>query len=374
VGHTLGLNHNWAATTYGWGSVMDYLAANVQLRDGRLDLSDAYPKDVGSYDRLMIEWGYTPGLDRAALDRIVRDAYARGVVFPLESDPRWAEYDWGPDPVEWLSTTQAVRRVILERFGVEQLRPGTPVHDLTVRFSLAYLYHRFGIQAAQQYVGGQLQTNALAGDGQTPTAPVPAAQQQKALDLLLAALEPEGLDVPDRARAVLVPEPSATRRTRERFASEAGDVFSPLSAARSLANLIVRPLLEPQRAARLTLATGPGAPTLDGLLRRLLSATWGAAPDAKAGHAALRRVAQRAVLDALLDLASHPDAAPEVRALALARLVRLRSEVRLRKGADAESDAHLRLAERDIGEFLDHPDTRKARRAPLSAPPGRPIG
>ena len=132
--------------------------------------------DVGSYDRLMIEWGYTPGADRTGLDRIVRDAYARGVVYPLESDARWAEYDWGPDPVEWLSTTQAVRRVILERFGPEQLRPGRPVHDLTVRFSLAYLYHRFGIQAAQQHVGGQLQTNALAGDGQTPTAPVPAAR------------------------------------------------------------------------------------------------------------------------------------------------------------------------------------------------------
>jgi hypothetical protein len=276
--------------------------------------------------------------------------------------------------VEWLRTTQAVRQVILERFGPEQLRTGLPVHDLTVRFSLAYLYHRFGIQAAQQHVGGQLQTNALSGDGQVPTAPIPAARQQRALELLLAALAPENLDVPERARAVLVPEPSATRPTRERFASEAGAVFSPLSAARSLANLIVRPLLEPQRAARLTLASGPGALTLDGLLRRLIAETWGAAPDPLASRATLRRVAQRAVLDALLDLASHAEACPEVRALALARLVRLRSDLRLRKGAGAEGDAHLRLAERDITEFLDHPEARKGRRAPLPAPPGRPIG
>ena len=61
VGHTIGLMHNWAATTFGWGSVMDYLAPNIQLKDGRLDLSDAYPKDIGSYDRLMIEWGYSTG-------------------------------------------------------------------------------------------------------------------------------------------------------------------------------------------------------------------------------------------------------------------------------------------------------------------------
>ncbi|HKC84048.1 MAG TPA: DUF5117 domain-containing protein, partial [bacterium] len=48
VGHTIGLMHNWAATTFGWGSVMDYLAPNVQVKDGKLDLSDAYPKDIGS--------------------------------------------------------------------------------------------------------------------------------------------------------------------------------------------------------------------------------------------------------------------------------------------------------------------------------------
>ena len=110
VGHTLGLEHNWAATTFGWGSVMDYLAPNIQMKDGALDLSDAYPKDIGSYDRLAIQWGYTPETDAARLDAIVREGYAKGIVYPLEGDPRWAEYDWGPDPVRWLATTQAVRR------------------------------------------------------------------------------------------------------------------------------------------------------------------------------------------------------------------------------------------------------------------------
>jgi hypothetical protein len=374
VGHTLGLNHNWAATTFGWGSVMDYLAPNAQLRDGRIDLSDAYPKDIGSYDRLAIAWGYTPAADAATLERIVRGGYASGIVYPLEADARWAEYDWGADPVEWLDSAQAVRREILERFGVGQLRPGTPVHDLTERFSLAYLYHRFAIQAAQQYVGGWFLANALAGDGQTPAAAVPGERQERALALLLVALAPENLEVPERIRSALVAEPSATRPTRERFASDAGAVFSPLSAARALANLIVRPLLDPQRAARLTLASGPQALTLDGLLRRLIGATWGAAPDAAPSAATLRRIAQRAVLDALLDLAAQPDAAPEVRAQATARIAKLRADLRLRKGTDAESDAHVRLAERDLAEFLEQPELRKGRRQPQPAPPGRPIG
>jgi hypothetical protein len=109
--------HDWAATTFGWGSVMDYLAANVQEKDGQLDFSDAYPGDIGSYDRLMIRWGYSADGNPARLDAIVREGYARGIVYPLESDPRWAEYDWGADPVQWLATTQQVRRVILDRFG-----------------------------------------------------------------------------------------------------------------------------------------------------------------------------------------------------------------------------------------------------------------
>jgi hypothetical protein len=376
VGHTLGLMHNFAATTFGWGSVMDYLAPNVQLRpNGTLDLSNAYPTDVGSYDRLMIRWGYTPSADPTALDRIVREGYARGDVYPLESDPRWAEYDWGPDPVAWLRTTQAVRRVILDRFGVDQLSPGEPVYDLQVRFSLAYLHHRFGIQAAQQHVGGQYQTNALRGDGQVPVASVPAARQREALELLAEALRPENLDVPDRVLESLVAPPSGTAQSREEFVSEAGATFSLLTAARALAGLVVRPVLEPERAARLTLAAaGEGGVTLDTVLRRLEKATWGAPAESTPRRAALQRVAQRVVLDAMMDLAVQPGATPEVRAAVTARLVALRAGLKGQVPVAPVAQAHVLLASRDLGEFLDRPEVRRARAAPAPAPPGRPIG
>jgi hypothetical protein len=373
VGHTLGLNHNFAATTFGWGSVLDYLGAHIELKNGQLDFSDAYPTDVGSYDRLMIQWGYTPGEDAKILDGIVADGYAQGNLFPLESDPRWAEYDWGPDPVAWLRTTQEVRRVILERFGPGQLKPGAPLYELQQRFSLAYLYHRFGLQAAQQHVGGFYQTNAVAGDSQVPRAPVPAAKQKEALELLLVALEPANLDIPDRIVAALVAEPSSTNPTRELFPSEAGPVFSPLTAARSLATLIVSPLLAPERAARLTLASGPDALTLAGLERRLVSATWGAPADASPRLAGLRRVAQRVVLDRLMDLAAQPTASVEARSATLATLERLRNSLKLLRGATPDAEAHLRLAERDLREFLDEPEARKVEPA-TPVPPGRPIG
>jgi len=374
VGHTLGLMHDWAATTFGWGSVMDYLAPHVEVKDGRLDFSDAYPGDIGSYDRLMIRWGYSADGSPAALDAIVRQGYAQGNVYPLESDPRWAEYDWGKDPVSWLETTLRVRRVILDRFGAGQLAPGEPVYDLQQRFSLAYLYHRFAIRAAQQFVGGQFQTNALAGDGQKPVAWVGAEQQKRALRLLAEALRPENLDVPDRVVAALPAAPQGEYPTREQFPSEAGDTFSSLTAARTLAGLIVAPLLDRERAARLTLDREPGSPTFDGVLHDLVAATWGGGPDASPRMAGLRRVSQRVVLDRMMDLAADDRASPEVRADAIAALSDLRARLATGGSGDSAGRAHRLLARRDLAEFLDRPETRSARRPAPEPPPGRPIG
>jgi hypothetical protein len=353
---------------------MDYLAPNIQLRDGRLDLGDAYPHDIGSYDRLAIRWGYTAGDGPEALEAIVREGYARGIFLPLESDPRWAEYDWGPDPVGWLRTTMAVRRVILERFGTGQLRPGEPVADLQTRFSLAYLYHRFAIQAAEQFVGGQYQANAVAGDDQPPTAWVSAAKQKEAFDLLLEALEPARLDIPESILKVLVAAPTDRASTRERFPSDAGATFSRLTAARSLAALIVRPLLDPQRDARLALGRPDGARTLDGLLAALVARTWDEPAPRDGRLKPLARVAQREVLDGLLDLASSPSLAPEVRGAATSQLIQLRRKIHARYSHDPEEEAHLRLAEHDLVDFFDHPEARRPRPPSAAAPPGRPIG
>ena len=373
VGHTLGLMHNWAATTFGWGSVMDYLAPNIQIKDGHLDLSDAYPEDIGAYDRLVITWGYTERTPS-------RSTESSGTATQEASSIRWTETPDGPSTTGGKTPCIGSRRPRRSgassstASGPEQLATGDWVYSLQERFNLAYLYHRFAIRTAQQYIGGQFQTNAVAGDGQKPVQDVSVAVQKEALDLLLTALEPENLDVPKRILAALVPPPSGTRRSQEQFASEGGDVFDLLTAARVLAGLIVRPLLDPQRAARLTLASGPDAVTLDRMIARLVSATWGAPADRTPRRGELRRVAQRVVLDSLLELAARPETTPEARAAVFGRLTRLRAELKLRHSADPAQDAHIRLAERDLTEFLDEPETRKMRPSRPPVPPGRPIG
>jgi hypothetical protein len=371
VGHTLGLEHNMAATTFGWGSVMDYLGPHIEAPGGKLDLSDAYPGDIGPYDRFVIRWGYTPGLDRADLNLMVRAALAVGVVYPHDSDARWSEYDWGSDAVAWLRTSLEARRIMLSRFGAGQLKNGEPLYELEKRFSLAYLYHRFALQAATRLIGGEYVANALAGDGQTPRAAVPADRQRAALDQVLACLEPGALAIPDAILPALVPPPNGTDRSREQFTSEAGDVFSPLAAERVAAALVVEPLLDPARAARLTLAA-PGALSLDETIARLVAATWDAAPDKTRDAARARRIAQSAALDGLMRLASSDAASPEARAAAWDALGALSKRLHGRKSADAEAAAHVQLALRQLDEFLSKPSA-PPRSAP-SAPPGRPIG
>ncbi|HWF89040.1 MAG TPA: DUF5117 domain-containing protein, partial [Pyrinomonadaceae bacterium] len=85
VGHTLGLQHNYAASPVGRSSVMDYPAPFAKLGpDGVPDLSDAYAKGIGEWDKVAIAYGYqdfAPGTDEhAALDRTLSDAFTRGLM------------------------------------------------------------------------------------------------------------------------------------------------------------------------------------------------------------------------------------------------------------------------------------------------------
>ncbi len=91
VGHTLGFPHNYLASTYGGrASVMDYPAPMVQIRDGKLDFSDAYAVGIGEYDKLAIRWLYSdfpPGTNEAeALDAIVQSGLRSEMRFMDHTD------------------------------------------------------------------------------------------------------------------------------------------------------------------------------------------------------------------------------------------------------------------------------------------------
>jgi hypothetical protein len=378
VGHTLGLEHDMAATTFGWGSVMDYLGPHLVAKgDSSIDASDVYPRDIGSYDRFAIDWGYRANTTAEQREATIRASQAKGIVYPLMSDARWNEYDCTDDAAAWLANTRAVRRILLKRFGVGQLKPGEPLYTLQERFSLAYLHHRFALLAALHQIGGEHLANALAADGQLPREAVSAAQQAKALEQVLACLAPAELDVPASIEAVLLPPPTGVDPTREAFATSLdGGGFDRQSAARTLAAMIAAPLLETPRAEALAQASG-GAPKLADVVRALVHATWESPAPADARLAPLRRVAQDAALDAMLRLARDADASLEARApvsMALQGLAdALTEQLKAAKALDPAEAAHMRMARWQINSFITA-DAGAPRGTTPPPPPGRPVG
>lgn len=374
LGHVFGFGHNFASSVNDRASVMEYPTPRVKVRpDGSLDLSEAFMTGVGAYDVFMTRYAYTefpPDQEEAGLERIIREMRQAGILYPPTTDPRWTWYDDRATPTEYLRETMAARRIMLARYGTGILRTGEPIGALRdLRLWMVYLHHRWAIEAGVGYVGGLFHNIAVKGEDLPPTETIPAALQREVLGLLMEAIEPANLAIPDRLLAQLTPHPGANL---EDLANDY--LFDHLRAARILAALVLGDLFQPARAARLVALADrdPATLSLPEVIRAVFDRTWSAPRDADARHRALRRVTQRVALDALMALGGHRDTTPEVRAVVLDRLVRLEAD--LRAGPDDDDPltaAHRRQAARDIAWYLENP----AERAPASVGPawgGRP--
>ena len=390
VGHTLGLAHNYIASTYERGSVMDYPPPRVRLdANGRIDLSHSYAVGPGAYDIWAIHWGYgafPPGSEADSLRAVVRDGLAKGYLYLSDadarpeygSDPRVSLWDDAATPLQFLETQTAVRRVAIGHFGERNIRPGEPIALLQERFVPVYFMHRFALNATSKAIGGMEYSNAVSGDEQQATRPVAYQQQMAALRLMLAALRPDELAIPDTVLTLMAPGATSVTPAVELFGSRTRPVFDELSAAQTLAQMVVDMVLQPDRAARLvefaTRGNGPHL-TLGGAIDALVGATWGAAMPPSAKLAALQRVTQRVVANKLLMLAADSGAAPEVRAMAELKISDLRARARS-KGAAARTDderAHWLAIGNDFTRWIDKHELPKFSPA-LVAPPGDPFG
>jgi hypothetical protein len=380
IGHTLGLAHNFIAATQDRASVMDYPYALIRLdAEGRLDISEAYRRSPGLHDTLAIRYAYTwyptPEAEAAGLRDILLDAGARGLRFVADahvggagSIPGASQWVEGEDMIAAVGRTTAVRRVLLRHFDARAAHRGEPLAVLNRRFAHVYLHHRYALAGATKYIGGMDFTYALAGDGSMPTRIVPPDEQRRALALLLEALQPDALRVPDAVVSLIPPVPFGFDDDLTLVRSPAGTAFDPLALAHSLAQEIVDGLLHPERAARLAVfhARDASALSLDELMTALTNSAW-SAPSAGASDAmdeALRRVVQRAVADGLLDLAGSREATPAVRAAAEHHLERLRSQHDDDDTASAEQRSHRASVRRDIERYLAGEDDPAARPRP----------
>jgi hypothetical protein len=387
VGHTLGLAHNYIASTYERGSVMDYPPPRVRMKDGKIDISAAYDIGPGAYDLFSIHWGYgifPAGTEQDSLAAIVRDGLNKGMLFLSDadarpdyaSDPRTNLWDDAATADEFLSHQMDVRRAAMSNFGLRNIRVGEPVSLLQERFVPVYLMHRFAINSLSKTIGGMEYSNAVRGDGLLATKPIGGAQQRRALSELIEAMSPAELAIPDTVITLLGPRPFSYNPYVELFSARTRPAFDELGAARTLAQMIVDAVLQRERAARLVqFATRGDAPLTLGETIDRLTANWSTAPGNDSRKtAALRRVAQRAVADRLLLLAADKEAAPEVRALVELKMDALRKRARSlsSSGTDMER-AHWTAIAADFTRWIERQELPSPTQA-LRAPPGDPFG
>lgn len=372
VGHVLGLEHNFVASTFGRGSVMDYYAPRVKIRtDGTADLSDAYMQGVGKYDEFAIEWGYStvPGgsrpVEHQRLNVIVEKWNRQGIFWGNYQDPRWNAYDDGSDPVTWLRTVLPVRDALMKLYTPSILRNGEPWSDFASRYALIYLFHRYGLGAAVNVVGAAKVPPAIVGDGNKPFEVWPPDQQRQALKLLLQALHPQELRISPSIWSALVPAENTRGDDPERFKSPSGYVFSPQAGGRAVSEIVIGGLLEPQRIERLIAihtedANAPGA---DEVIRTMVSSIFTPANSADP----LGQVVQNELADRLMSLAAHDGASPETRAIAITGILQVQKAV-----SDEANPTGERLRNQ-IERFLRDPKNNTPRITPSGAPEGPPV-
>jgi hypothetical protein len=394
VGHTLGFAHNFAASTYGRGSVMDYPAPMIEIKGGKLDFSNAYATGIGSYDKFAVRYAYTQfaaGINEdAELEKILREGAANGMLFISDSDTRPASaahplanlWDNGNDPIAMLRHEMLVRRIGLNQFGLQNIPTGAPLSELENKFLPLYLHHRYQLKAAVKSLGGVYYTYAVRTESAANPVPVreivPSGRQREALGAVLDTIKPEELVISDNILKLIPPTAYGYYSNRsELFPKRTNPIFDPIGAAEIAADLAITGLLEPNRAARLIVfyAQNKNNPHFREVVDALIKATWKMPAPQNEYQAAVERAVQSLTVTRLMDLAANSNAQPQVRATATEALRTMQTSLKRSVAATSpETAAHYRATIDDIERFLTRPDASRKQTAPLPNPPGDPIG
>ena len=390
IGHTLGLSHNYIASAQrdaGDQSVMDYPHPRATLRpDGTVDLTDAYDRAIGEWDKVAIRYGYSDfpeGTDEGqALTDILLDAAAEGVTFMTDQDGRPAGsahpqvhlWDNGADVAAELDRMMDVRRAALDRFGEAAIPAGEAMATMEEVLVPLYLHHRYQAEATAKIVGGLYYTYALRGDGQQPRTWVPRSEQEEALDALMRTLDPRELTIPESVLEMLPPRPPGAGGSAELFRRWTGLVFDAVSPGVAAADATLSFLLQDERTARLVeqKALDPELPGFEDVLARIRGTLWDAGLAGDAYAREIQRGVQRAYVDRLMGLAREAGM-PQVRAMATFELEQIRAAQASATGDTAARAWSFAMAG-DIQRFLERPMEGGSLPGQPSMPPGSPIG
>ncbi|MBS0264067.1 MAG: zinc-dependent metalloprotease [Planctomycetes bacterium] len=210
VGHTLGLRHNFKASSWKTlaeiddvarsnaegtvASVMDYTPANIAPKGAKQGLY--YPQTIGPYDYWVIEYGYKPieGNEAAELKKIASRSAEPGHDYAtdedtrggIDSDPLVNRFDFSKDPLEFARRQtkssselwgKVVERAVGEGDGYQRARQA---------FGMLMSEYWRTLSFVSRFPGGIYVHRDHKGDpnGRVPFKPVEAAKQRDAMKLL----------------------------------------------------------------------------------------------------------------------------------------------------------------------------------------------
>lgn len=389
VGHTLGFSHNFAASSYGRDSVMDYPAPLVEIKNGKLDLTNAYAVGIGEFDKFSVKFAYSEfptGVNEAsALEKIITDGVAAGMLFIDDGDardvntahPLASVWDNGADAIATLRHEMEVRRIGLKNYGLSNLSVGQPLSSLEAKLLPLYLHHRYQLIAAAKSLGGLYFTYAV----KTATGPHPQkfreivapARQREALRAILDTIKIEELALPQSILDVIPPIATGfDGGATEYFNRRTDPAFDPLGAASIAADLAFDALFAPNRVERLIAfhAENPAHPDLKEVIDATVNAVWKSPAPQNGYHRAIQRTVQGQLVRRLMDLAGSESASSLARGEAAGALRGLLASLKL----SATTDIYRRTILEEIDRFLNRPDAVRQPPRRLATPAGDPIG
>ncbi len=261
VGHTIGLAHNFAASTKGRSSVMDYPHPTLSIKDGKVDFTDAYDTKIGDWDKVSIAYSYGEylGDEDASLSKLLDEAFKKGARFISDQDARpqgsahaYAHlWDNGSDVSEELENLLSIRRNSIANFSKDNIKSNQPYSVLEDVFVPLYFLHRYQTEGVIKMIGGLDYTYAIKDDGNTIVKRIPGKLERKALVSVIKTLSVEELAIPKKILDLFPPRAFNYGRTRESFKSKTGVAFDPFGAVETASAMTLGILLHPERVTRL---------------------------------------------------------------------------------------------------------------------------
>jgi hypothetical protein len=391
VGHTLGLRHNFkASSAYTLeqinsvehrgkpigGSVMDYTPTNIRFEAGTAQ-GDYAMHGIGPYDYWAIEYGYTFEND---LKPILARVGEPELQFATDEDtggpdPLARRYDYGKDPLNFAQDQMKLanhhRELVLEKF----VKDGDSWSKARRGYHITLSMQTRAISMMGNWIGGVHVYRDKKGDAgnRAPLQVVPVAQQRAAINFVVnTAFHDEAFGLTTELLQRMSTDKWLDRGSRQAVSDPDWPIHDRIAGIQSSALTI---LLNPSTLRRVydnefRIPADQDALTLPELLETVSSAIWGeldqeipvAASARKPAISSLRRNLQREHVKRLVDLAmtnsGSNQAYKPISNLARAGLRATLNKVNAFVGAnadklDAYSAAHLAEIQTSISKALD---------------------